>query len=125
MHCLRDGHAVDCFLADSTEQELKGLIQGRIAELAEYEDTPLSELVNFVILEPTDTKIELERVSGRPLNVAALDSFEAHTTWFELTAILRDDGFGNVIYIPRDIKDEPLRQLCQTHCTEPSDEDST
>lgn len=124
MHCLLDSHAVERFLIDSTDQELRGLIQSRIAELAEFDDIPLSDLAHFLVLGPTDTKTDLERVSGRPLNADSLDGLEAHALWFELTVVLRDDGFGNVIYIPRDIKDEPLRQLCLTHCAEASDEDS-
>lgn len=124
MHCLRDSHAVERFLKESTDQELRGLIQGRIAELAEFDDIPLSDLVHFLVLAPTDTKTDLEKVSGRPLNTDFLDSLEAHVMWFELTVVLRDDGFGNVIYIPRDIKDEPLRQLCLTHCAAGNDEDS-
>lgn len=124
MHCLRDGDAVERFLTDSTDQELRGLIQSRIAELAEFDDIPLSDLVHFLVLAPTDTRTDLERASGRPLNAISLDGLEANTMWFELTVVLRDDGFGNVIYIPRDIKDEPLRQLCLTHCAAASDEDS-
>lgn len=124
MHCLRDSHAVARFLKVSADQELRGLIQRRIAELAEFDDIPLSDLVHFLILEITDTKTGLEKVSDRPLNADSLDGLEAHTMWFELTVVLRDDGFGNVIYIPRDIKDEPLRQLCLTHCAAGSDEDS-
>lgn len=124
MHCLRDGHAVERFLKVSTDQELRSLIQSRIAELAEFDDTPLSDLVHFLVLAPTDTKADLEMASGRPLNAISLDGLEANTMWFELTVVLRDDGFGNVIYIPRDINDEPLRQLCLTHCATSSDEDS-
>lgn len=124
MHCLRDGHAVERFLKVSTDHELRSLIQSRIAELAEFDDIPLSDLVHFLVLAPTDTKTDLERVCGRPLNVNSLDGLEANTMWFELTVVLRDDGFGNVIYIPRDIKDDSLRQLCLTHCAAAGDEDS-
>lgn len=112
MHCMRDAPSIDLFLAQATHPDLQPLIQRRLDELSDFADVPLSELVQFDILDSTDSIAALDQALGRSLLNSAIDLCARHAAWFELTVIVGDDGFGHVIYIPTTTEDRDLFALC-------------
>ncbi|MBB5202840.1 hypothetical protein HNQ51_000133 [Inhella inkyongensis] len=102
MHSLRNAQAIDHFLVHAPDPEVRALINERLADLAEFDDFELSDLVNFYVAEPGDLLTDLEHQLGFELSFEARpwDAFQCHATWCELTYVLSDDGFGVVIYIP-------------------------
>jgi hypothetical protein len=77
------------------------LIDTRIQEVSEFIDGDLGEVMNIYIIGPGDTANELERAMGVPVTTYPLELMEEHSDWFELTYILRSDGFGAVVFIPK------------------------
>lgn len=76
---------------------------------------PLGDLANFFIVEPGDSAGTLESALDRNLTNISIDHCLSHIGWFELVSIVSDDGFGNVIFIPKDIADQSLLDFCASH----------
>lgn len=114
MHCLRDASALRSFLANASSPELIGLIEARIEELSEFDDIPLSELINIHILDDLSLAEELENSLHCYLAEITIEVCLHHKGWTEIVVNVSDDGFGHVIFIPSTIKDSKLRALCST-----------
>ncbi|MDI4635531.1 hypothetical protein J7U46_20880 [Pelomonas sp. V22] len=112
MHCLRDAPSIDLFLAQANHSDLQPLIRSRLDDLADFDDIPLSELVNIHVLAPADSLDALDQALRLSLLEAPIELCAQHTHWFELTIIVSDDGFGHVIYIPTTTEDQRLLNLC-------------
>ena len=115
MHCLRDANAIQIFLRQANSQELISLIEIRVEELSDFDDVPLSELVNIHILDDTSTLDELEHILQFQINKFPIEACIHHSYWTEVVVIVSDDGFGHVIFIPNTINDSSLRTLCEPH----------
>lgn len=120
MHVLRHAHEVSAYLSTHTATEIGRLIQLRLSELLQDDDTTMEELVFFVVLEPGDTREHLEAALGA--SVLTTDGqplwelLEEHTNCFELVVVLSSDGFGSLGFIPKRPQTDPeLLALCQQH----------
>nr|WP_316640026.1 hypothetical protein [uncultured Roseateles sp.] len=127
MFVLRDAAAVEAFLASSPDAELHGLIAGRVQELSEYDDYDLSDLVNFIVMEASEPVSQLDTALSFPALINRFDghaygsaeftpSWEDladHSGWYEMTYVLRDDGFGLVVFIQKHPGLDPgLNAMC-------------
>ena len=81
--------------------ELAEPLARRIEELSEYDDYELHELVNIVVVEPGDRIADLSDAVGFALEERHPDAIEAQPSWYDLTYVLSDDGFGIVVLVPR------------------------
>lgn len=115
MHCFRDAPSLHQFLSSCPSPELLRLIHDQLEVLTDFDDVPLGELAHFFILEPEDPIGVVELAVGRNLNRISVESCVSHCEWFELIIIISDDGFGYVIFIPKDIKDQALMVFCTMH----------
>jgi hypothetical protein len=115
MQAFRDGSAIRAAAASVPDVELADLITRRVQELSEYEDCDLGKLVNVFVIEPGDTLQDIDRALGFVLTDRPIDIVEAHLCWYELTIVLRDDGFGVVLYVPTAPGVDPdLLALCRS-----------
>jgi hypothetical protein len=112
MHCFRDAHSIHQFLSSCPSPELHQLIHTQLEALADFDDMPLGDLVNFLIFEVGDSKSTLELHLGRNLKDFTIETCLSHPEWFELVIIVSDDGFGHVIFIPKSITDQSLLNFC-------------
>jgi len=116
MHVLRDDLAIRG--AVTTFPDLRPHLQRRIEELSEY-DCPLHDLVNLYIAEPGDGPDDISREMEIDFKARPTDAMEAHPGCYELTFVLRDDGFGAVLYVPiRDDMNPEVLELCASHLPE-------
>lgn len=95
---------------------LRAILARRIEQLSHDVDCDLSEIVQFIIVEPGDQPEQLDSELGFQFLANLVDgtrfgdpdftpSFEwlqDHGRWFEIVFILSDDGFGNIVFIPDD-----------------------
>jgi len=100
---LRD--AVSIRFAPVSLPALAPFISRRLEELAEYAEYELSELINIVVVDAGDTLREVEAALGLETETRLPDAINTYPGWLELAYVLRDDGFGVVVYVP----DTPLR----------------
>lgn len=112
MHCLRDASSTQHFLHTCSYLELVRLVEAHLAALSVFDDVPPDELVHFFILESQDSVSSLERVLGKNLADTLVETCISHTDWFELVIIVSDNGFGYVIFIPKNIADQSLVEFC-------------
>lgn len=124
MHCLCDAPSVERYLASPHHAELHPLIRARLDDLADFGDIPLERLVHFFILEPNDGLASLDQALARSFANIPIEACIRHLTWFELTVIAGDDGFGYLIYIPTTTEDCRLAALCAHHASLTPHEDS-
>jgi hypothetical protein len=117
MHCFCDAPSLHQFLSVCPSTELQQLIQDQLKALVDFDDVPLAELVTFLILEVGDSESTLEVPLGRNLEAFAIETCLSHSEWFELVIIVSDDGFGYVIFIPKDIADQSLLDFCISQST--------
>lgn len=127
MHVLRHAHEVSAYLSTHTHTEISSLIQQRQTELLADDDTTMEELVFYVVLEPGDTRQHLEATLGASIQTAdgqpLWEVLEEHGTCFEMVVVLSSDGFGSLVFIPKQPDTDPeLLTLCQQHAT-PAPED--
>jgi len=118
MHCLRNAESIRAFLAADPPPELHQLISERLADLAEYSDYDISELVNFLAVEPGDSLALVEQELGFPMDYLSKpwESFVSYQCWHEILYLLGDDGFGLVVFIPtQNLMDSRLSHLCNQH----------
>ena len=103
MHTLRTHASIHHTAQHHHDPSLRKLISKRIEELSEYTED-LAELIHIHILEPGDTWAWREP-----------DVIESHPGWYEITIVLSDDGFGEVLYVPKHPDADPkLLELCQS-----------
>lgn len=118
MHCLRNAESIASFLEKPIHPELHRVITERMTELAEYADFDISELVNFLVADPSDSLDSIEKALGFPMDRAfrPWESFVSRECWHEIVYVLGDDGFGIVLFIPtKDLKDSALSDFCTIH----------
>ena len=112
MHCFRDAPSLHQFVHTCPYPELLQLIEAHLKALADFDDVPLGELAHFFILDQDDSTDALDLTLGRNLTDIPIETCLSHSEWFELVIIVSDDGFGYVVYIPRNIADQSLREFC-------------
>jgi hypothetical protein len=118
MHCFRDASLLHQFLHTCPSPELVQLIGAHLKVLADFDDVPLGELAHFFILDRQDSTDALTLTLGGKLTDIPIETCLSHSKWFELTIIVSDDGFGYVVYIPKNIVDQSLLEFCASRSTE-------
>ena len=110
-----------------TQAELTRLISGYVERLSDYDGYELGQLVQFVVMARSDTVIELEAALGFSVMtnrsngchygdadfLPSWEVIEAHRYWYEVVYVLGDDGFGIVIFVPKDADAELIEMLQQ------------
>jgi len=129
MQILRDSPSIQTAL--DGQAEIARLITGYIELLSDYEGFELGQLVQFIVMASSDTISELEAALGFSVwvnrfngcrygdaeYVPSWEVIEEHRYWYEVVYVLRDDGFGIVMFVPRDA-DANLIEMLQ-HYTRP------
>ena len=130
MHVLRDAESVQVFLASTPDPELHRLMADRLADLSDYDDMDLGDLVNFIVMETNDPLPALDEALGfavlsnrfdltpygAPEFTPSWDSLTEHPDWFELVYVISDDGFGLVVLIPKQSGiDASLLAMCSRY----------
>ena len=109
----------------NTQAELTRLITGYVERLSDYEGCELGQMVQFVVMARSDTVIELEGALGFSIRtnhftgcrygdadfLPSWEVIEAHRYWYEVVYVLGDDGFGIVIFVPKDADAELIEVL--------------
>ena len=123
MQILCDSPSIQAAL--DTQAELTRLITGDVERLSDYEGYELGQLVQFVVMARSDTVIELEAALGFSVRInrftgcrygdtdflPSWEVIEAHRYWYEVVYVLGDDGFGIVIFVPKDADAELIEML--------------
>ena len=123
MQILCDSSSIQEVLA--TQAELTRLITGYVERLSDYEGCELGQLVQFVVMARSDTIIELEAALGLSVRInrftgcrygdaeylPSWEVIEEHKFWYEVVYVLGDDGFGIVIFVPKDADAELIEML--------------
>ena len=108
-----------------TQAELTRLITGYVERLSDYEGHELGQMVQFIVMTSSETVIELEVALGFSVRVnrfsgcrygdadflPSWEVIEAHRYWYEMVYVLGDDGFGIVIFVPKDADAELIEML--------------
>ena len=98
MQMYLDSESIRRVSTEEPDKQLRELIARKILDLADYSDYELENLLNIIIIEPSDAMADL----GFLLSDHLPELVEYQTAWVELTYIISDDGFGWVVYIPVD-----------------------
>ena len=128
MQILCDSTSIQKALA--VQAELSRLIQGHIDRLNDYEGYDLSQLVRFIIMASSDTAIDLEAAMGFSIRTNRFtdcrygdpdfqpcwEVIEAHQLWYEIVYVLSDDGFGLILFVPKDADPELTGMLQHYSC---------
>lgn len=107
MISLTDRDTVTAALIDrDLDPQLRALIGLRAWQLDVDRDRPLSDVVQFVVVQPGDTSEVIHEAVGFPItwDQAEQPSFEwmeDHGSWFELAYVLTDD-FGMLVFVADD-----------------------
>jgi hypothetical protein len=107
MLSLTDREAVTAALTNrDLDANLRALIGLRAWQLDVDRDRPLSDVVQFVVVQPGDTSEVIHEAVGFPItwDQAEQPSFEwmeDHGAWFELAYVLTDD-FGMLVFVADD-----------------------
>ena len=123
MQILCDSSSIQEALA--TQAELTRLITGYVERLSDTEGYELGQLVQFIVMTRSDTVIELEAALGFSVRInrstgcrygdteylPSWEVIEAHSYWYEVVYVLGDDGFGIVIFVPKDADAELVEML--------------
>lgn len=80
MLALRSLESIDA-LADP---ELRRLIRARIHALEEFEDVPLEQLVQLIVVEPGDEVSAVDAQLGFPILSTPAELVDEHAGWFEM-----------------------------------------
>ena len=129
MQILCDSSSIQEALA--TQAELTRLITGYVERLSGYEGCELGQLAQFVVMTRSDTVIELEAALGFSVRInrftgcrygdaeylPSWEVIEEHKFWYEVVYVLGDDGFGIVIFVPKDA-DAELNEMLQRYAPE-------
>jgi len=100
------------------DPSLRALLALRIRQLSQGHNFDLSEVVEFLIVEPGDAQDVIEAEAGFPILSNIVDGtrfgdpdfspcFEALLDhgpgrWFELVYLFTDDGYGSIVLVPDD-----------------------
>ena len=123
MQILCDSSSIQKLLA--TQAELTRLITGYVERLSDYDGYELGQLVQFMVMARSDTVIELEAALGFSVRInrftgcrygdaeylPSWEVIEEHKFWYEVVYVLGDDGFGIVIFVPKDADAELIEML--------------
>ena len=130
MLTITDGGSLSRALNTSLDLRLKQLITDRIRQL-DVDD--LTTVARFMIVQPSDTIINLDRALNFSVFQNAADGtrygdpnfspgwewIEDHGYSYELVFIFTDDGFAHVVFVPRDPGiDASLLDFCATYASE-------
>lgn len=122
---------------ETKDEALRRLLIRRMEDLSYLlADFDLADLLRIIVMAEGDTATVVEEAiphrlltdwSDRPSSdlgfVPPWEVCEVHPRWFELTFILADDGFGVVVYVPREgCTDTVLLSLCERYGVPPIDE---
>jgi len=112
MYRFSDAPSLHQFLHSCSSPELSRLIRDQLAAFADFDDVPLGDLVHFFIVESADSASTLELALSRHIEDIPIEYCLSHAEWFEMVTIVSDDGFGGIIFIPRDTDDQKLLDFC-------------
>lgn len=127
MLIVTNEHSLSHALGSSIDPRLKQLLLDRIQQL-EVEE--LSTAARFVIVQPGDTIVDVDRGLGfsimqnpgdgtrygDPDFTPGWEWIEDHGFAFELVFIFTDDGFAHVVFVPIEPSiDANLLNLCATY----------
>lgn len=117
MHTITTWAELARYLQEPIHPDLRGLLETRRDQLAEYGD--LSELGTFNFVQPGDTLEAIETALRFPLIMDGAPTWEwveRHGPFFEAPIILSDDGFGHVLIVQDTESTDPtLLALCREH----------
>ena len=127
MQILCDSHLIQEAVQSTDDPELARLMTAHMERLSGYEDFDLGQLVNFIVMGRGDTVIELEAALGFSVMtnrsngcrygdadfLPSWEVIEVHRYWYEVVYELGDDGFGIVIFVPKDTDPELIEMLQQ------------
>jgi hypothetical protein len=131
---LRDTASIHAALDSAISPAMRDLIAKRTSHFRKYVDCDLSELVNFIIIEPGDTVSVVDEAVGfsllknmfddarfgDPDFVPSFEWIQDHGAFFELVYILSDSGFGLVVLVPDDPGVEAdIHMLCFEYADRP------
>jgi hypothetical protein len=109
MRLLRETSSIEDAPRSITDPELRELIEGHIDRLSEYDDYQLSELIHIIVVEIGDCYAQLGPFIGSTPEVV-----QEHSDWYELVYVISDDGFGVVVFVPKDQSTDPrLLAICR------------
>lgn len=123
MQILCDSPSIQAAL--ESQAELTRLITGYVQRLSDYEGCELGQLVQFIVMNNGDTVVELEAGLGFSVRInrfagcrygdvdylPSWEVIESHRYWYEVVYVLGDDGFGVVIFVPKDADPELVEML--------------
>jgi hypothetical protein len=116
MYVMCDAKTIQAFATEPSDTEIHALITKQTQDLAEFDDYAIEDLVNFIVIQPGDTFASLCSYLGIPLHLNPWEFIEEHCTCYEMVVVLRSDGFGAVIFIPKSEGIDPdLLAMCKQH----------
>ena len=107
MLSLTDRDSVTAALTDrKLDPALRALIGLRAWQIDDDRDRPLSDIVQFVVVQPGDTSEVIHEAVGFPITWEQAEQpgfewMEDHGSWFELAYVLTDD-FGMLVFVADD-----------------------
>ncbi len=121
MHILRHAPEVSAFIENYPDPVITSLIQQRLSDLLQDDDSTMEDLVFFVVLEPGESVLQLVEALGTDLQTVdgspLWEFIEEHQTCYEFVIVMSDSGFGAEVFIPKTGMDAELLSLCQLHAT--------
>lgn len=121
MHVLRHAPEVSAFIQTYPDQAISALVQRRLSELLADDDSPMEQLVFFVVPDSGETIQQLVEAIGTDLltvdGCPLWEFIEEHLSCYEFVIVLDDSGFGAEVFLPKTGMDADLLALCQLHAT--------
>ena len=121
MHLLRHAPEVSAFIQTYPDQAISALVQRRLSELLADDDSPMEQLVFFVVPDSGETIQQLVEAIGTDLltvdGCPLWEFIEEHLSCYEFVIVLDDSGFGAEVFLPKTGMDADLLALCQLHAT--------
>ena len=121
MHILRHAPEVSAFIQTYPDQAISALVQRRLSELLADDDSPMEQLVFFVVPDSGETIQQLVEAIGTDLltvdGCPLWEFIEEYSTCYEFVIVLDDSGFGAEVFLPKTGMDADLLALCQLHAT--------
>ncbi|MDP3815786.1 hypothetical protein [Pseudomonas sp.] len=127
MQILHDSKTIEEGARLCPYRDVRQLLAAYVERLGEYEVDDLSKLVRFIVFEHGDAVTDLDAALGFPIMTNRFDGThfgepdfspswevaEEHSHWYELVFVLSDDGFGVVVFIPKNTQPQLLNMLQQ------------
>ena len=121
MHILRHAPEVSAFIQTYPDQAISALVQRRLSELLADDDSPMEQLVFFVVPDSGETIQQLVEAIGTDLltvdGCPLWEFIEEHLSCYEFVIVLDDSGFGAEVFLPKTGMNADLLALCQLHAT--------